>query len=697
MLKTAGGSLADECCCGGPPPDDCTWYISPDTLAFDCLAQSGTFNINVPTGTNCGWEASVTSGGAFTTITAGSTGNTDGTVDFDLLLNSGVARTAQITVVTTVVSILGPIGTVIGVFNINQAECATTGPFIPGAGGGSPPAPGSTCSWSVSPSSYLFSCFPQGSFFNVHTQLGCGWEAVVISGNAYITITSGTPGNDAGSVYFTIAANGGAARGGQIEVRTTVLSNYGPIGTVIAIVNVVQKTCPGGGGGAPCTWQASGTWIVGNPCDGDSGNFEVITYAGCGWEAISQETWITITSGSTGLSTGTIVFDIDPNKTGLERTGLIKIFSGSASVLGPPGTLIGQVKVIEPDCAAILLEPAMRAAQERRARINLAPTVTYPNRRFDENGLIAGPGEAPPTQAGTDFYLTNGNSYSMPPNYFYYYDLINYDAFFGDPFGTRGAALVNEIRNNINDNVLLNKYLDLGAPLIGSTSITFYNTGTLPVPAAATAADYEDRLIDLRDAIRLLKIRPEDTVPIATPTGNRKKVSSFSDSDANAKACALANYPSVAYGNNDDYVTGGGNPCVFSGSSGSTNDLNGMLSANLSVTNASIGTGFKAMEDTFVVSKYVSILNSDIVGRFNSNTGNAVDYFAPTAFGSPARLTYVLFASGVTSFQFTPTQVEQDIAASMAAVDRAGSIPRQGWIGMDPAYILIEPGFTTII
>lgn len=349
LLLTASGALADECCCGGPPPpDECAWFLSPDTLAFDCLAQSGSFNINVPTGTDCGWSASVTSGGAFTTITAGFTGNTDGTVEFDLLDNSGVDRTAEITVVTTVDSPLGPAGTVIGVFTINQAEC---GGFAPGSGGGSPPPPGSTCSWSVGPSSFLFTCFPQGGFFNVNTQLDCGWEAVIFSGGSFITITSGTPGNDAGSVFFTVSANAGAARGGQIYVLTTVVSGYGPIGTLVGIVNIVQNVCPGGGGGAPCSWQATGAWQVGNPCAVEEGRFEVITYAGCGWEAIAQDPWITITSGSTGLSTGTIVFDIAANTTGAARTGTINVYSGSASVLGPPGQLVGIVKIIQDTCA----------------------------------------------------------------------------------------------------------------------------------------------------------------------------------------------------------------------------------------------------------------------------------------------------------------------------------------------------------
>lgn len=352
LLLTAGGSLADECCCGGPPPDECTWFLSPDALQFDCNAQSGSFNINVPTGTNCGWEASVTSGGAYLTITAGFTGNTDGTVEFDLLGNPDPQRTAEITVVTTVVSPLGPIGTVIGVFTLTQDECATVPPGVaPGSGGGSPPPSGGTCTWSISPASVVLSCFAQSGFFNVNTQLGCGWAATVISGGAYITITFGATGSDAGSVFYSLTANPGVARGGQIEVRTTVVSSLGPIGTLIGLFNIAQLVCPGGGGGAPCSWRANGGWVVGNPCAVETGTFVVYTYAGCGWEAIAMDPWITITSGSTGLSTGTITFDIAANTTGTLRNGTIEVHATSASVLGPAGQLVGIVNITDDTCA----------------------------------------------------------------------------------------------------------------------------------------------------------------------------------------------------------------------------------------------------------------------------------------------------------------------------------------------------------
>jgi len=692
LLMTAGGALADACCCTPtPPPVDCTWYLSPDTLIFDCNVQSGAFNINVPTGSNCGWSASVTSGGAYLTITAGGSGNTDGTVDFDLVANPNPQRTAQITVVTTVVSNLGPIGTVIGTFNLTQSECATSpGGFVPGGGGGSPPAPGSTCSWSVSPTGFLLSCFPQGGFFNVNTQLGCGWEAVVISGGAFITITSGTPGNDAGSVFFSISSNGGVARGGQIEVRTTVLSSYGPIGTVVGIVNLSQNVCPGGGGGSPCAWAVSPSSLyAGTACDdGQSLQTTVFTYLACSWQAISQDVWITITSGGTGLSTGNIVFDVDANTTGLERKGHIFVYTNTASVLGPIGTKIGTITVIEPDCVSLLLEPAMRAANERRARKDVAPTTGYTNRRFDINGLIAGPGESPATQPGTNFYAGSGNVYEMPVDYFYYYDLLHYDAHFVQPAGTRAAQLVNLIRDNINDNALLGLYVDNSVPIQNAASITFYNTGTLPVPAAATTVDYEARLIDLRNAIRKL-LFVEITATSGQIIANSKGVRTQGEgSIAAAKACVSANYAGTSYGTYRDYLTG----CVFSGTT-----ANSLMTAGAEVF---VDIGFDGWMSTSRLTysatpaPYLSVLS----GRwyFKTSAGTFGGYFAPTAYGSPPFQTLALMAtSTASSGALNASDVEVDLPAMLASA--VGAPNDFGWYLDSFGSMVLELGFTTII
>lgn len=342
---TASGALANECCCG--PSDDCDWSLSPQSLGFDCVAQAGAFNVNVLTGSGCGWSASVTSGGAYLSINSGSSASSSSTVGFDLLSNSGAERTGQITVVTTVASPLGPAGTVIGVFNLTQSECGGN-PIVPGV----PPPSGDDFRWSISSGSATFDCPNQNGFFNVNTQLGGGWAASVISGGSFITIFAGSTGSDAGTVQFNIDSNPGAERGGQIEIITTIISDFGPAGTVIGYFSIAQmaaSACGSSGSGAlPCNWEVQPqSYDVDVPCEVEEGRSDVTTGAGCSWSAsvISGGSFITITSGSSGLSSGTIVYDIAANTTSSTRTGTIRVVTGTASVYGPIGSLIQDIQI----------------------------------------------------------------------------------------------------------------------------------------------------------------------------------------------------------------------------------------------------------------------------------------------------------------------------------------------------------------
>lgn len=346
LLLVPSGELANECCCG--PSDDCDWSVSPLELTFDCSPQAGAVNINVLTGSGCGWEASVTSGGAYLSLNSASSGNNSSSIGFDLQGNDGSERTGSITVVTTVVSPLGPIGTVIGVFELTQSACSGNPPV-----GGIPPPSNDACRWSISPGSATFDCAIQNGFFNVHTFLGCGWAASVISGGSFITIFSGSSGNDAGTVQFSVGGNSGAARGGQIEIITTVISDFGPAGTVIGVFNIAQiaqSACGSGGSGAlPCNWEVNPEAVsTPHPC-AVTLQSDVITGIGCAWNASVTlgGAFINITSGSSGLSSGTIVYDIAENGTAADRAGQITVVTAAASVYGPIGTPVGYINIFQ--------------------------------------------------------------------------------------------------------------------------------------------------------------------------------------------------------------------------------------------------------------------------------------------------------------------------------------------------------------
>lgn len=56
---------------------------------------------------------------------------------------------------------------------------------------------------------------------------------------------------------------------------------------------------------------------------GGTGNISVTTQIGCSWTATSYESWINITSGSSG--SGTVYYSVDANSGTTSRTGTIRI------------------------------------------------------------------------------------------------------------------------------------------------------------------------------------------------------------------------------------------------------------------------------------------------------------------------------------------------------------------------------------
>jgi hypothetical protein len=58
---------------------------------------------------------------------------------------------------------------------------------------------------------------------------------------------------------------------------------------------------------------------------GGTGTVSVQASSGCVWNATSNVTWITVTSGASGTGNGTVVFQVEANTTGQARTGSLSI------------------------------------------------------------------------------------------------------------------------------------------------------------------------------------------------------------------------------------------------------------------------------------------------------------------------------------------------------------------------------------
>jgi hypothetical protein len=128
---------------------------------------------------------------------------------------------------------------------------------------------------------------------------------------AWVLITSGASGTGNGTVNYSVAPNLGGA-------RTATLTIAGQTFTV------TQAAV------APCSYAISpNTQKVEGIAS--TASVSVSTAGGCTWTAVSNVSWITVTSGATGTGSGTVTFNIAANP-GKDRKGTLTVAGKTATV-----------------------------------------------------------------------------------------------------------------------------------------------------------------------------------------------------------------------------------------------------------------------------------------------------------------------------------------------------------------------------
>ena len=159
-----------------------------------------------------------------------------------------------------------------------------------------------TCSYALSPGSNANAGIGGGTgSITITTDNGCPWTAS--SDSAWLTITSSASGSGPGSVQYSAAANPG---GGRIAVVTIA-------GKFYTITQAGTSTCsfslnPGNRSFGP----AGGTATIG-----------VGAAAGCGWTAVSNVEWISITGAGSGSGNGQVAYSVAA--TNANRSGAMTI------------------------------------------------------------------------------------------------------------------------------------------------------------------------------------------------------------------------------------------------------------------------------------------------------------------------------------------------------------------------------------
>ncbi len=163
------------------------------------------------------------------------------------------------------------------------------------------PSPGS-CTYEINPKSAPYSSAGGAGNVGVATGSACLWTAV--SNAPWITITAGASGTGSGVVDYTVAANP------DLNGRTGTMTVAGNTFTVMQ-------------DGAPCAYSITPTSQDFTAAGGAS-SVAVTAPSPCPWAAVSNVSWVTITSGSSGTGPGTVEYTVAANS-GPTRVGTILI------------------------------------------------------------------------------------------------------------------------------------------------------------------------------------------------------------------------------------------------------------------------------------------------------------------------------------------------------------------------------------
>jgi hypothetical protein len=258
-----------------PSPPVCSYSISPtgNTLA----ASAGTGSVGVTAGAGCAWTASTTPGSwNWVGISSGASGIGNGTVNYFVLANNtGSTRTGTMTIAGQT-------------FTITQS-----------AG----------CSYSISPTSNTLTGGPGTGSVGVTAGAGCAWTASATLGSwDWVGISSGASGTGNGTVnYFVLANNTGSPRTGTMIIAGQTFT-------------ITQQA-------GSCTYTISPPSIIFTKASG-AGSVNVITSSGCPWSVSTNPgswDWIGISSGSSGIGSGTVNYFVLANNKGSSRTGTLTI------------------------------------------------------------------------------------------------------------------------------------------------------------------------------------------------------------------------------------------------------------------------------------------------------------------------------------------------------------------------------------
>lgn len=247
--------------------DSCTYTLTSTSADWSPAGGSGATGVQTPGG--CGWTA--WSNNDWLAITKISRDNGAGGVTYSVAPNPGPARTGTLTIAGKT-------------FTINQVT--------------------NDCSYTVTPTDQYFGSSGGAVNISIQTTNGCAWNAA--SDSSWLSVPVGN-NSGSGSGMITVSA----------VANQTTSPRIGHVNVAGQIVTITQE-------GISCHYTISPR-NRSFTAEGGSAFVNMAAEDVCSWSAISNDNWITITSGATGSGYGTIYYSVSTNTTGAARTGTLKI------------------------------------------------------------------------------------------------------------------------------------------------------------------------------------------------------------------------------------------------------------------------------------------------------------------------------------------------------------------------------------
>jgi uncharacterized repeat protein (TIGR03803 family) len=257
---------------GGGGGGGCTFALGTDSGTF--TAAGGASTVSVLTSNSCDWTA--TNNDSFITITSGSSGSGNGTVHYSVAANTSSNG------LTGTMTIAGQ------TFTVTQSGAAAE-----------------TCAFTLSAKSVTVPSKGGAKKVSVKVKgTDCSWTATTT--NDFITIVTGASGSGNGTVDFTVPGNTNTtARSGTITIAGETFTVNQAAGGCTFTLSPKSGKLKAAGGSATVKVKAN--------------------LSDCPWTAVSNDAFITITAGASGVGNGTVNYTVEANTNTTVVTGTITI------------------------------------------------------------------------------------------------------------------------------------------------------------------------------------------------------------------------------------------------------------------------------------------------------------------------------------------------------------------------------------